>query len=52
MKKMEKALATKKQQSMSNIGLSLSALQLQCRCVLSDRKMIAVCGKSVLPFRS
>ena len=37
-KKMEKALATKKQQLMSNYRLSLLALELQCHCALNDRK--------------
>ena len=41
-KKMEKVLVTKKQQSMSNYNLLSSALELQCRCYsLSDCKVIA-----------
>ena len=50
-KKIEKALVTKKQQSMSNYRfISSSALELQCRCALSDCKMIAVCVSSCYLF--
>ena len=48
---MEKALVTKKQQSMSNYRLSSSALELQC-CCLSNHKMIAICASATLPHAS